>query len=309
MREGALAELTGVVTALVSPMRQGKVDVDALGPLVEAQVQAGVSALITCGTTGESATLSLEEQMQVLDIVREHAAGRTLVLAGAGGAATSKACALAEAAAARGADGLLVVTPYYNRPSPAGLEAHFRALAAATPLPLMLYNVPGRTGVDLDLDTVARLLELDTVVALKEASGGVSRIEQAVARFGRRLSVFSGNDADAFAALAVGAAGVVSVSANVVPQRLARLWAQIAAGAWHDARQLHQSLLPLHDALFWESNPGPVKAALAALGLIAAEIRLPLVWPTETTRHKLAAVLAELDVAADWPKTATWSPT
>jgi 4-hydroxy-tetrahydrodipicolinate synthase len=266
----------GAITALVTPMRQGQVDEEALRRLVAEQIAAGIDGLVPCGTTGESPTLTLEEQGRVIAAVVQEAHGRVPIIAGAGSNSTAHAAELARNAREHGADGLLVVTPYYNKPSPDGLVAHFTTVLREGRLPTVLYNVPGRTGCDLLPETVGRLCELSDVVAIKEATGSVVRAQQLLARFGPRLIVLSGDDCTAFPLMAVGARGVISVTANVVPDRMAALWDAVRAGEWQRARELHFALLPLHDAMFLEANPIPVKAALAMLGRIEPDLRPPL---------------------------------
>lgn len=288
----------GAMTALVTPMRRGEgdaptVDERALGELVERQIQAGIDGLIPCGTTGESATLSTAEQARVVQVVVEAAARRVPVIAGAGANSTAQAVELARGAARAGADALLVVTPYYNKPTQEGLIQHFRAVAAVG-LPVVLYNVPGRTGCDLLPETVARLCEVPQVVALKEATGTVQRTQQIVARVGDRLIVLSGEDAINYPLYCVGARGCISVVSNVAPALVAQGWDAAAAGDHARARALHYRSLPLADVLFIESNPIPAKTALALLGLVPdAALRLPLTAMSAPARERLRAVLSE----------------
>ncbi len=283
---------TGALTALVTPFRDGAVDVEALRALVEAQIAGGIDGLVPCGTTGESVTLSAAEHALVVRSVVEQAAGRVPVVAGAGSVSTAHAIELARASRAAGADGLLVVVPYYNKPTQAGLVAHYRALLREVPLPTILYNIPGRCGVDLGLDAMAQLAGVPEIVAVKEATGNVLRSQALVARFGERFSVLSGDDALTLPILAVGGAGVVSVTSNLLPRAVSdviRLW---RAGDVAGARALHLRLLPVHEVMFVESNPGPVKAALAQAGRLAPEVRLPLAWPAEASCRLVAEVLA-----------------
>jgi 4-hydroxy-tetrahydrodipicolinate synthase len=281
----------GAITALVTPFRDGRVDDEALRRHVERQIAGGIDGLVPCGTTGESPTLTADEQRHVIEVVVKQARGRVPIIAGAGSNSTAHAIELARAAREQGADGLLVVTPYYNKPSQEGLVQHFTAVIQAGRLPTILYNVPGRTGCDLLPDTVARLCELSDVVAIKEATGSVVRAQQILARLGDRLVVLSGDDCTCMPLMAVGARGVISVTANVAPARMAAQWDAVAAGDWDRARATHLELLPLHDAMFLEANPIPVKAAMAIMGLIDPEIRLPLTPLSAAAEDRLRGVL------------------
>jgi len=285
---------TGAITALVTPMRGGRVDDEALRRLVDHQIAAGIDGLVAVGTTGEGPTLSEEEHLGVVRVVVQATAGRVPVIAGAGSNATRHAQELARGCKAAGADGLLQVTPYYNKPTQDGLVQHFTAVLKAAPLPTVLYNVPSRTGCDLLPETIARLAELPDIVGVKEATGNPVRAHQILARTEGRLIVLSGDDATALPLFSVGARGVISVTSNVVPGDVAAMWDAWAAGKWDRARELHYKLLPLTDALFLESNPIPVKAALAMLGRIDGEIRPPLYPMSAPAREKLRATLAQL---------------
>jgi 4-hydroxy-tetrahydrodipicolinate synthase len=285
----------GAMTALVTPMRDGgQVDRNALVELVEAQIAAGIDALVPCGTTGESATLTHEEHVEVVRAVVQAAKKRVPVIAGAGSNSTAEAIQLSRGAREAGADGLLHITPYYNKPTQEGLYQHFRAIVEAVGLPTILYNVPGRTGCDLSVETIARLCELDAVVGVKEATGTVQRTQQIVHRLGDRCVVLSGEDAINYPLYAVGARGCISVVSNVAPKLVADLWDAHLAGDAARARKLHYQSLPLADALFLESNPIPAKAALAMMGRIQPDVRSPLVPMTAPAREKLRAVMAEL---------------
>lgn len=283
----------GAMTALVTPMRDGQLDLEALEKLVEAQLAAGIDGLVPCGTTGESATLSHDEHAKVVRHVVEVARKRAPVIAGAGSNSTAEAISLSKAARAAGADGLLHITPYYNKPTQDGLYHHFKAIAEAVPLPIVLYNVPSRTGCDLQPDTVARLCEVTNIVALKEATGQVTRTQQLIAKLGERLAIVSGEDAINFPLYAVGARGCISVVSNVAPKLVADCWDAAAAGDFTRARALHYQSLPLADALFVETNPIPAKAALALMGRIGPELRPPLYAMSAQARDKLRAVLVE----------------
>jgi 4-hydroxy-tetrahydrodipicolinate synthase len=281
----------GAITALITPMRDGEVDRSALQDLVELQISEGIQGLVPCGSTGEAATLSREEQATVMRTVVQQARGRVPVIAGAGSNSTRKAIQLSRMAAEAGVDGLLHVTPFYNKPTQAGLVAHFRAISEATELPVILYNVPGRTGCDLLPETVARLAAVPHVVGIKEATGSVARGQQVLAACPRDFVVLSGDDATCMALCTLGAHGVISVVSNLVPGAVARMIAAARAGRLEEARGIHYRLLPLVDLLFIESNPIPVKAAMSLLGRSANELRLPLL-PLEG--EKLERLRAEL---------------
>lgn len=281
------------MTALVTPFRNGQVDDAALADLVEEQIAAGIDGLIPVGTTGESATLNVEEHVHVIAHVVKAAKKRVPVIAGAGSNATAEAIELARAAREVGADGLLSVTPYYNRPSQDGLFRHFAEIAAAVPLPTIVYNVPGRTSCDLLPETVARLMELPAVVGIKEATGSALRATQILARVGNRITVLSGDDFTAMPLYAIGARGVISVISNVAPRWMADMWDAAKAGDWAKARELHYKIQPLTELLFAEPSPSPIKTCLALCGKIADEIRAPLYPVSGPLREKLRAALKE----------------
>jgi 4-hydroxy-tetrahydrodipicolinate synthase len=287
----------GAMTALVTPMRDGQVDEAALEALVEWQISEGIDALVPCGTTGESATLTHHEHGKVVRAVVRAAKKRVPVIAGAGSNSTAEAIALSKDAREAGADALLQITPYYNRPTQEGLYLHFRAIAEAVPLPLVLYNVPARTGCDLLPETIARLCELPSVVAVKEAHGTVQRTQQIVSRVGDRLVVLCGEDAINYPLYAVGARGCISVVGNVAPRLIAECWDAHAAGDAARALKLHYESLPLAEALFSEASPIPSKAALAMMGKIAPDIRLPLHAMSEAGKTRLRALLSQLGLA------------
>jgi 4-hydroxy-tetrahydrodipicolinate synthase len=292
--EIGMGELSGTLTALITPFRNGAVDEDALRELVEGQIVGKVDGLVPCGTTGESVNLSEAESSRVVRVVVEQSKGRVPVIAGAGSASTSHTIELAHAAQKAGASAILNVTPYYNRPTQEGLVAHTKALHDAIGLPIVLYNIPGRTGADMALETVQRCAELPRVVAIKEATGNVLRAQSIARVLGDRLTILSGDDALTIGIMAVGGHGVISVASNLVPDLVSESVRLMRAGDLVRARQQHQQLLPLYEALFVESNPGPAKAALAAMGKIASEIRLPLVWPTERTQTLMRDTLRGL---------------
>ena len=284
-------KIEGAMTALVTPMRGGQVDFEALGNLVEEQIAAGIDGLVAVGTTGESATLAVPEHIQVIRKMVEVARGRVLVIAGAGGNATAEALELTRASEKAGAQGVLHVTPYYNRPTQEGMYLHFEAIARSTSLPVVLYNVPSRTSCDLLPETVARLAEHDNIVAIKEANGSTVRASRIIELLGDRMTVLSGDDFTSFPLYAVGARGVISVVSNIVPGLMADMWDAAAAGDWDRARALHYRIQPLTRLLFTESSPIPVKAALALMGKIQPDVRLPLCACSEGLREQLRAQL------------------
>ena len=286
----------GAMTALVTPMRDGQIDEAALEALVEWQIGEGIDALVPCGTTGESATLTHEEHGKAIRAVVRATRKRVPVIAGAGSNSTAEAIALSKDAREAGADGLLHITPYYNRPTQEGLYLHFRAVAEAVPLPIVLYNVPARTGCDLLPETIARLCELPSVVAVKEAHGTVQRTQQILQRVGERLVLLSGEDAINYPLWAIGARGCISVVSNVAPRLVAECWDAHVAGDAARARKLHYDSLPLAEALFSEASPIPSKAALAMMGRIAPDIRLPLHAMSDAGQKKLRAVLAQMGI-------------
>ncbi len=285
--------LEGAMTAIVTPMRDGKIDDKALTALVEAQIAAGIDGIVAAGTTGESATLSLSEYVDVVATTVAAARSRVPVVAGAGANSTSQAIALSRAVIDAGADALLHVTPYYNKPPQEGLYWHFGAIADAVDVPIILYNVPGRTGCDLAVDTVAKLAKFANIVAIKEATGDPTRASDIIAAAGDSIAVFSGDDFTAFPLYAVGSRGVISVTANVAPELVARMWDAIVADDWRLARELHYRMLPLTRALFAEPNPIPVKAALALRGQISPELRQPLSQASQATLDGLAAAMTD----------------
>jgi 4-hydroxy-tetrahydrodipicolinate synthase len=282
------------MTALVTPFRDGRVDYDALSRLVDWQIESGIDGLVAVGTTGESATLDVEEHVAVIAHVVKAAAGRVPVIAGAGGNATAEALELTRASEAAGADAVLHVTPYYNKPTQEGLFRHFEALAKATKLPIVLYNVPSRTSCDLLPETVERLVGFDNIVAIKEATGNLARATELVARVGDRMTIISGDDATTFPLYAVGARGVISVVSNVAPADMAAMWDAVSAGDWNRAREIHFKLRVLDHLLFVETSPSPVKAALTLMGRCTGELRLPLVAATPPLVDKLRAELKAL---------------
>jgi 4-hydroxy-tetrahydrodipicolinate synthase len=293
---GSIA-VQGTFTALVTPFGDdGAVDLEALGALVEAQIAGGVSGLVPCGTTGEAPTLGEREQLAVIERVAQVARGRVPVVAGTGSNDTQKSITASKAALAAGADGVMIVMPYYNKPSQEGMRAHVTAIARAIDAPIILYNIPGRSSVDLAADTTERICEqAENVIAIKDATGNVLRCQELVRRLGERLRVMSGDDALTLPMMASGAVGVISVTSNVLPKEVSAVTTLLASGDLAAARSAHLRLLPLHGAMFLEPNPAPVKAALALLGRMAASVRLPLLAASEPTREALSTLLAELE--------------
>ena len=287
-------DLEGVFTALVTPFRDDAVDEDALRALVERQIAAGVDGLAPCGSTGESATLSHAEHRHVVEIVVAAARGRLPVLAGTGSNSTREAIELTRYAKEAGADGALLISPYYNKPTQEGIVAHYAEIARETDFPLVVYNIPGRTASNMLPSTLARLADIEPVVGVKEASGDLAQISAVVAVCPDDFSVLSGDDALTLPLLAVGGRGVISTSANVAPAEMVDLVRAFRAGDLERALRTHQRLLPLFDALFCETNPIPVKAALGLLGLVGDEIRLPLTRLTDANRERLQVVLKEI---------------
>ena len=284
----------GVITALVTPLRNDRVDEEALRRLVDEQIGSGIDGLVPVGTTGESPTLTNEEHIRVVEIVVQEAKKRVPVIAGTGANSTKEAIELTLAAKAVGADGTLQVTPYYNKPTQDGLYRHFKTVAEAASLPMVVYNVPGRTGCDLLPETIARLCDVPLVVGVKEATGNLQRASQILARVGDRLTLLSGDDATVLPFYAVGGHGCISVVSNVAPAEMAAMYDAAMAGDWQKARALHYQVFPLSEGLFIEANPIPVKTALAMMGKIADEIRAPLYPMAGANREKVRKILADL---------------
>lgn len=285
----------GCGTALVTPFRpDGSLDEETLRRLIRRQIEGGVHFLVPCGTTGENPTLSQAEHLRVVEITLEEAKGKVPVLAGAGSNDTRHAVTLARELEAMGADGLLVVTPYYNKPTPEGLYQHYRAVANASRLPIVVYNVPGRTGLNVDAPTLARLAEIETVVAVKEASGNISQMAAIFQVVPESFAVLSGDDAITLPLIALGGVGVISVVSNEVPYAMSRLTSLALEGDYHGARELHRRLHTLMEVNFVESNPGPVKAAMALMGLLDPIYRLPAVAPRPESLRKIEKALADL---------------
>ena len=286
---------TGCGTALVTPFRRdGSLDEAAVSRLAKRQIDAGIHFLVPCGTTGESPTLTEDERIRVVELVVEQARGRVPVLAGAGGYNTKEVIHAAEQMGRAGADGILSVTPYYNKPTPDGLVAHYRAIAEATNLPIIVYNVPGRTGCNVDAGTLMRLASIPNIAGVKEASGNMSQMCDVCAAVPDTFIVLSGDDALTLPLMAVGGRGIVSVASNEIPAEMSRMVELAEKGDVAAARQLHNRLMPLMQVNFIESNPIPVKCAMAALGLLEEHYRLPMVPPRDASRERITAVLKSL---------------
>ena len=283
----------GSLVAIVTPFRKGKVDERALAELIEWQIAKGTSGIVPCGTTGESATLSHDEHNRVIELTVEVVRRRVPVIAGTGSNSTDEAITLTRHAKQAGVDGALLITPYYNKPTQEGLYLHYKAIAEAVDLPLVLYNIPGRTGVNMLPATIARLSAIRTIIGVKEGSGSVQQASDIVQMCGDRLTVLAGDDSLTLPMMAVGGKGVITVTANIMPAEMAGLVQAFAEGRVEEARRLHFKLSPLFAALFYETNPIPVKEALGLMGRIDPELRLPLCPMGQDTREKLIGVLKE----------------
>ncbi|MGE5247722.1 MAG: 4-hydroxy-tetrahydrodipicolinate synthase [Verrucomicrobiota bacterium] len=286
----------GAITAIITPFRNGRLDAPALKKLVEFQIRNGISGIVPCGTTGESATLSVDEHERVIDLVLQAADGRVPVIAGTGSNNTREAVLLTRYAKKAGAAAALLITPYYNKPTQKGLIAHFTAVAESCDIPLVLYNVPGRTGVNMTAETVARLAEVKNIVGVKEASGNLAQICDILKMTPRTFCVLSGDDGLYFPMLALGAKGVISVASNVAPREMADLYDAFSLGEVARAREIHFRLWPLLQVLFIETNPIPVKTAVAMMGKAREEFRLPLCGMSDASRKALARVLSDLKI-------------
>ncbi len=283
----------GSMVAIITPFRNGKIDEKAYGDLIEFHIANGTDGIVPCGTTGESATLSNDEHNRLVRLTVEAAAGRIPVIAGTGSNSTDEAIYFTKYAKECGADAALLITPYYNKPTQEGLYRHFRAIAEEVEIPIIPYNVPGRTGVNMLPSTVARLSEINNVVAIKEASGSMTQICEIYRLCGERLSILSGEDAINFPILAAGGKGMISVTANVVPKEMGDMWDAFKSGDITRARQIHYSIFDLHQVMFIETNPIPVKTALAMMDKCTEEMRLPLCPMAEVNKEKLRQALSE----------------
>jgi 4-hydroxy-tetrahydrodipicolinate synthase len=281
----------GTYTALVTPFRNGEVDYDVYGKLIERQVEAAVEGVVPCGSTGESATLSHEEHERVIAFTIERAAGRIKVIAGTGSNSTRESIRLTRFAKEHGADASLLIAPYYNKPTQDGLYAHYAAIADAVALPQLVYNIPGRCSVNIAPETMARLAQVSNIVGVKEASGSLDQISRTIELCGPEFTVLAGDDSLTLPIMALGGRGAIAVISNILPHKLVRLVHAANAGDFATARAIHFELMPSMRALFLETNPIPVKAALAMMGLIDDELRLPLTTLTSDSREKLRTVL------------------
>lgn len=287
---------TGSGVALITPFKDGAIDEAAFSRHIEEQITAGTDFLVPCGTTGESATLSHEEHDRVVEMTVSLAAKRVKVLAGAGSNSTAEAIRLTQHAKKAGADGVLHINPYYNKPTQEGLFRHFEAVAAAVDIPVILYNIPGRTGVNMSPETMARLAKIDTIIGVKEASGSLVQVSDIIAACPEGFLVHSGEDALTFPMLTLGAQGAISVTANVLPQKCAAMFRAAEAGEWERAKKIHYELAEMNRVLFVETNPAPVKAALHLLKKIGPDLRLPLVSVTSEHLQEIRSVLQSYDL-------------
>jgi 4-hydroxy-tetrahydrodipicolinate synthase len=284
----------GSIVAIVTPFKKGKVDEKALGDLIEWHISQGTHGIVPCGTTGESATLDYKEHYRVIEFTIEKVNKRVPVIAGTGANATDETIMLTKQAKKYGADAALLVTPYYNKPTQEGLYRHYKEVAEAVDIPLVLYNVPGRTAVNMLPSTVARLAEIKNIVAIKEASGDMKQVSEIIRLCGDRITVISGDDFTTLPLLALGGKGVISVSANVAPKDVSTMCSLWLKGQYDKARAIHYKLEPLNAAMFIETNPIPVKTALAMMGRIQEELRLPLCEMSSANKEKLRKVLVDL---------------
>ena len=283
---------TGTYTAIVTPFKNGALDETALERLIKLQIKSGVDGIVPVGTTGESPTVDYEEHLEIIALTVKLAAGKVKVLAGTGANSTSEAVYLTREAEKIGADGSLQVAPYYNKPSQEGLFQHFRAVARETKLPIVLYSIPGRCGIEIGVETVKRLAaECKNIIGIKEAGGSCDRVSQLRAALGPKFIILSGDDSLTLPFMAVGAQGVISVASNVIPREVSQMVGAFARGDAKKATQLHAKFYPVFKDLFLETNPVPVKAALAMMGFIGEEYRLPLVRMSDANRAKLKATL------------------
>ena len=282
----------GVFVAVVTPFKNGKIDEEALRGLIDFQIAGGVDGIVPCGTTGESATLNHEEHDQVIRIAVDACKGKASVLAGTGSNSTQEAIQLSRNAKNAGADGLLQITPYYNKPNQEGLYHHFSSIADAVDLPIVLYNVPSRTSVNMVPETVVRLAKIEKIVGIKEASGSLQAISKIIDNCGKDFTVLSGDDPLLWPILAIGGKGVISVTANILPAKVAALCKAAAIGDIAEARSLHYELMDINDSLFIDTNPIPVKAALHLMGKIENELRGPLIKLSKDTLERLKKAMA-----------------
>ena len=283
----------GSLVPIVTPFRDGKLDEKAYADLIEWHISQGTHGIVPCGTTGEASTLDFEEHYRVIEVAVETANKRIPVIAGTGANATDEAVFITKKAKELGADGALIVTPYYNKPTQEGLYLHFKTIAESVDIPIILYNVPGRTAVNMLPATVAKLLELRNIIGLKEATGDMRQASDLIRLCGDRLALYSGDDFTTFTMLSLGGKGVISVTANIVPKDVSEMWNSWDRGDIDKARELHYKLEPLNAAMFIETNPIPVKTALAMMGKMDENFRLPLCSMSADAKQKLRAVLKD----------------
>jgi 4-hydroxy-tetrahydrodipicolinate synthase len=281
----------GSIVAIVTPFKKGVIDEKAYGRLIDFHLKSGTHGIVPCGTTGESATLTQEEHLRVIEMTVEMTAGRIPVIAGTGSNCTEEAIFFTRHAKKAGADGALLITPYYNKPTQEGLFQHYKAIAKAVDIPIVLYNIPGRTAVNMLPETVARLMAFDNIVGIKEGTGSLQQIADLVQLCGDRLCLLSGDDFTALPTMVVGGAGVISVTANIVPAEMAEMMNLAERGDYSGARKIHEKIYPLHGAMFMETNPGPVKAALSLMGKCSDQVRLPLSQMLPQNLEKLKKVM------------------
>lgn len=281
----------GSIVAIVTPFKKGKVDEKALGDLIEWHIKEGTDAIVPCGTTGESATLDYKEHDRVIEFTVKKVKGRVPVIAGTGANSTDETIMITKHAKKAGADGALLVSPYYNKPTQEGLFRHYKAVAEAVKIPIVLYNVPGRTAVNMLPSTVARLAEIKNIVAIKEATGDMKQVSEVIRLCGDRITVLSGDDFTTLPLMALGGKGVISVSANVAPKLVSQMCSLWEQGKFDEARKIHYMLEPLNASMFIETNPIPVKTSLAMMGKIQEEFRLPLCEMAQANKEKLKNVL------------------
>jgi 4-hydroxy-tetrahydrodipicolinate synthase len=287
---------SGAFTAIVTPFRDGHVDENALKGLIRFGIDGGVSGLVPCGTTGESPTLSHEEHNRVVEVTVKEVAGQVKVIAGTGSNSTEEAISLTKHAKAVGADGALLVSPYYNKPTQEGLYQHFKTVAEAVDLPIVMYNIQGRTAVNIENSTVQKLSRVPNIVGVKEASGSILQMSEVIRLCGSEFDVLSGDDQMTFPLMALGGKGVISVVTNIVPDRMSKLVGAMQEGQLEKARSMHFDIYELCQAMFIETNPIPVKAALGLMGKISPEFRLPLCPPSEANMAKLRTVLEKFGI-------------
>ncbi|MEJ2200569.1 MAG: 4-hydroxy-tetrahydrodipicolinate synthase [Desulfuromonadaceae bacterium] len=287
----------GSMVAIITPFTpEGRVDEERYRQLIEFQIENGTDVIVPCGTTGESATLDYQEHDRVIQICIEQVAKRVPVIAGTGSNSTTEAIELSLHAKEMGADGVLLVSPYYNKPSQEGLYQHYKKIAESVALPQVLYNVPGRTGMNMEAKTTIRLAEFANVVAIKEASGNLTQAGEIIAAAGDKIDVLSGDDFLTLPLMACGAKGVISVTANIMPKEVKAMVAAIQQGRWDEARQMHLRMLAIHQAMFIESNPTPVKTAASLMGKCGADVRLPLVGMQPANLEKLQGVMKQYNL-------------